>query len=129
MFVHYGHHLQPPTILGLIHREVIAPDVVDVFGTPPGAANLRASRETPSFTLFGRDLQVRLPPEPLNTLLVDCPALPSEKDPRPPVAVARVLPTESKHLTHQSCVFTGLRRDVALAGAGLTHYYPTSPTL
>src|SRR5688572_28770130 len=48
VLVHYGHDLQPPTGLRSVHREVVAPDVVDVFGASPGATILGGS-QPPSF--------------------------------------------------------------------------------
>src|SRR5215210_1250631 len=71
---------------------------------------------------------LRFPPESLDTLLVHLPALPSEKCPHPAVAVAGVLAAEGYHPLHQSRVFAGLGRDVALAGTRLLQN-PASPTL
>src|SRR5215216_3633396 len=35
VLVHHRHHLQPPPVLGAVHHEVIAPDVVLVLCPPP----------------------------------------------------------------------------------------------
>src|SRR5688572_13081768 len=51
-----------------------------------------------------------------------------EKGPHSSVAIARVLSGKCNHPLHQGCVYLGLRRAVALTGAGLVHY-PASPTL
>src|SRR5215207_1160284 len=56
------------------------------------------------------------------------PVVVPQQRPYPAVAVARVLSGEGDRPVHQSRVFGGLCRDVALAGAGLV-YYLTSPAL
>src|SRR5215216_4920154 len=98
VLIHHRHHFQPPTVLGRVHGEVIAPDMVRVLSSSPRAAILTPTKQTPALMLLhSRDLQPLLPPEPQDTLFIHLPALAPQQSPYSPVAVARIILGEISH--------------------------------
>src|SRR5579875_83497 len=71
-----------------------------VFRRPTHAA-VGAAAQPPPFPLLARHFQPLLPPQPVDTLAVDPPALPSQQGPDPAVAVTRVLPHQLQDPRHQ----------------------------
>src|SRR5262249_39147971 len=87
-------------VAGAIVQEVPRPDVVLVLRRPADTA-VGAAAQPPLFPLLSRHFQPLLPPEPVDALAVDAPALPPQQRPDAPVAVARVLPDQLQHPGHQ----------------------------
>src|SRR5262249_3123664 len=93
-----------------------------VLGRPPHAA-VGAAPQPPLLPLFPRHSQPLLPPEAVNPLAVDAPALAPPQGPDPPVAVARVLAHPPQHPRHQPDLFLlGLLRSLPLRRALLAQH-------
>src|SRR5215213_990667 len=116
VLLNYGHHLQSPTILRGVHREVVAPDVARVLGLFSRYAVLGGSHPPP-FALFSWNFRSASLHGLWTRFLFSAQPSP-EKGPHSSVAIARVLSGKCNHPPHQGCVYLGLRRAVALTGAG-----------
>src|SRR5687768_13481387 len=62
-----------PSVMGAILHEVIAPDVVGLFGSHPDTGSI-VEPQTPSLGLFSRHFQPLPSPDTLDPLVVDHPA-------------------------------------------------------
>src|SRR5262245_26303673 len=100
VLVHQREPLQGPAIARPVVQEVPRPDVVLVLRGPAHTA-VGAAAQPPLFPLLSRHFQPLLPPQPVDPLAVDAPALPPQQRPDPPVAVARVLAYQLQHPRHQ----------------------------
>src|SRR4029450_3042718 len=88
VLVHHWHHLQPTAVLGQVHNEVVAPDVVFVLSLPPCASVLATLRpKTPPLALLARNLETFLSPQTMHPLLVYPPTLSPQQPPHPTLAV------------------------------------------
>src|SRR5262249_20895131 len=122
VLVHQREPLQRPAVARPVVQEVPRPDVVLVLGRPPHAA-VGAAPQPPLLPLFPRHSQPLLPPEAVNPLAVDAPALAPQQGPDPPVAVARVLAHQLQHPRHQPDLFLlGLLRSLPLRRALLAQH-------
>src|SRR5262245_6224309 len=124
------HHAQPLQRLAVgrpVVDEVPTPHVIAALGPAPDTA-VGTRTEPPLLSLLLRDFQALPPPEPVDPLAVDPPALPPQQRPDPAVAEPRVPPDQRQHPPHQPPLVRPRRRAEPLGRAGLAHD-PTGPPL
>lgn len=84
VLVDHRHQLQPLSIRGLIHREIVGPDLVPMLGLP-AQHPVRTRAQPLPLTLPPRHLQPFSSPQPLHPLPVDPPAFAYKKSMNSPV--------------------------------------------
>src|SRR6266511_709223 len=100
VLVHQREPLQGTPVRSPVVEEIPRPDVVLVLRRPPYAA-VDTRPQTPFLPLFPGDFQPLLPPEAVDALAVDPPALAPQQRPDAPVAVARMPANQRQHPRQQ----------------------------
>lgn len=87
--IHDRQHFQAASVGGLIHHEVVAPDLIRVRRRAPHNAIVRTAKP-PSLALCPRYFQAFRSPEAMNSFPIHAPAVPVQQRRYPAVAVARM---------------------------------------
>ena len=104
--------------MGALLEEVVRPDVVGALGPQPDARSI-SQPQTGALGLPGGDFQPLASPDPLDPLVVDQPAGPTQKLGDLAIAVAAVLPGQLDDVVGQPRFIVTAPRDLALRRAML----------
>ena len=86
VFIDDREHSKHPPVVGAVLDEVLRPDMGSLLGPQADTGPVIEQQSPPSWLLPGH-FQARLPPKPLNSLVVDVPTSPSKQGRDPAVAV------------------------------------------
>jgi hypothetical protein len=106
------------SVMGALLEEVVGPNVVGVLGPQPDARSVSQPQAGP-LGLPGGDLQPLASPDPLDPLVIDQPAGPTQKLGDLAIAVAAVLPGQFDDVGRQPRLVVTAPRDLALRRAVL----------
>ena len=117
-FVDDRQHLEGTTIMGAVLYKVIGPDVVAMGGPEPDARPV-VEPQPSTLWLFLRNLQPLLAPDTFDPLMIDLPAVPSQKGTDPTIPIATVSGSQAHYILSQSIVRLLPLRGEPLGGTGL----------